>query len=334
MVATTTALLMAAGIAAAGSAGSAAIGSHAAGKAADTQVAAGEQAQQDAQKAVDEANPQIQQAADTGIGWVGDAADYGSQQVSDAQQKGAAGVQAATDKANALLDPYAAAGTDATKRLSDLAGEKFQFSQDDPSYKWRLQQGQQALERSAAARGSLLGGGTAKAMARYSQGLASTEYQNAFNRWDTTRRTSAGILDPLAGRGLTAAGQSGQNTIFAGKYGSDTGIDAAKFGAGLGYDAATFGANLKYNSASQQAQNKISGARTLADILAGNANAKAAGTVGSANAWGGALNSSTSNLGQLILLSSLLEGNGGGSGAPTVNPNDFSLWGMTKPTVP
>ena len=53
---------------------------------------------------------------------------------------------------------------------------------DDPSYQFRLDEGLKALERSAAARGTLLTGGAAKAMQRYAQDVASTEYQNSYAR--------------------------------------------------------------------------------------------------------------------------------------------------------
>jgi hypothetical protein len=52
----------------------------------------------------------------------------------------------------------------------------------DPSYQFRLQQGQQALENSASARGLLRSGGTMKDLIDYGQNAASQEYQNAYNR--------------------------------------------------------------------------------------------------------------------------------------------------------
>lgn len=53
----------------------------------------------------------------------------------------------------------------------------------DPSYQWRLKQGTEALENSAAARGGLLSGNTGRALTDYAQNTASKEYQNEFNRW-------------------------------------------------------------------------------------------------------------------------------------------------------
>lgn len=53
---------------------------------------------------------------------------------------------------------------------------------NDPGYQFRLQQGQQALERSAAAKGSATGGSALKAAARYGQDYSSNEYGNVYNR--------------------------------------------------------------------------------------------------------------------------------------------------------
>lgn len=52
----------------------------------------------------------------------------------------------------------------------------------DPSYQFRLSQGQQALENSAAARGGLLSGNTGRALQDYGQGAASQEYGNIWDR--------------------------------------------------------------------------------------------------------------------------------------------------------
>ena len=53
---------------------------------------------------------------------------------------------------------------------------------DTNAYKFRFNQGQQALERSAASKGMLNSGNTLAALADYGQGAASQEYGNEFNR--------------------------------------------------------------------------------------------------------------------------------------------------------
>lgn len=72
-----------------------------------------------------------------------------------------------------------------------------------PDYKFRLQEGMKAIERSAAARGGLRSGATMKAIGNYSQGVAAGEWGNYVNR-----------LSALAGIGQQATqdtAQLGQN---------------------------------------------------------------------------------------------------------------------------
>lgn len=78
------------------------------------------------------------------------------------------------------LDPWAQEGSGAMK---DLASGSFMNNwQADPGYQFRLQEGQKALEGSAAAKGMLNSSGTMKSLMRYGQGLASQEYGNIYNR--------------------------------------------------------------------------------------------------------------------------------------------------------
>ena len=64
----------------------------------------------------------------------------------------------------------------------------------NPSYQFRLQGGQQAIDRSAAARGMLRTGGTLKDLAQYGQNFASQEYESAYDRalreYDLTRQNA------------------------------------------------------------------------------------------------------------------------------------------------
>jgi hypothetical protein len=79
----------------------------------------------------------------------------------------------------AAPDPYAAAAYTAPvpftmPTATDMAA--------DPGYQFRLQQGQEALERSGAARGVTRTGGTLKDIVDYGQRAASQEYGNVYNR--------------------------------------------------------------------------------------------------------------------------------------------------------
>ena len=80
----------------------------------------------------------------------------------------------------------------------------------DPGYDFRMQEGAKALERSASARGGLMGGAAGKAMSRYGQDYASNEYSNAYNRFNSDRDQRFNKLSSLANMGQSAAAQSGQ----------------------------------------------------------------------------------------------------------------------------
>jgi len=138
------------------------------------------------------------------------------------------------DKQAALQEPFRQGGLTAQNQIMQLLGiggdttaagygslaKSFgtdQFQQD-PGYAFRQSEGMKALERSAAARGSLLSGGTMKGIQRFGQDLASQEYQNAFNRYQVERAARLNPLQSLMGSGQSAAnvttgaaGQMGQN---------------------------------------------------------------------------------------------------------------------------
>ena len=92
--------------------------------------------------------------------------------------------------------------------------------QADPGYAFRLSEGQKALDRQAAARGGLISGGALKAATRYGQDMGSQEYQNAFNRYQTSRTNQLQPLGNLMASGQAAASNQG---VAAGNYGTNAG---------------------------------------------------------------------------------------------------------------
>jgi len=78
----------------------------------------------------------------------------------------------------------------------------------DPGYAFRFKEGLKAVDRSAAARGGLLGGNQIRGLVDYGQGSASQEYTNAFNRFQTER---SNIYNNLAG--IAGIGQTSANTV-------------------------------------------------------------------------------------------------------------------------
>jgi hypothetical protein len=113
--------------------------------------------------------------------------------------------------------PWMQAGVRALPKL-EAASEYTPFGQAqfraDPGYAFRLSEGQKALDRQAAARGGLISGAALAGAQRYGQDMASQEYLNAFNRYQTERQAKLGPLQSLAGVGQSAVnqlGQAGQN---------------------------------------------------------------------------------------------------------------------------
>lgn len=143
------------------------------------------------------------------------------------------------------------------------SGQNFSSPKDmveaDPGYKFRLDQGTKALERSAAARGGLFSGKTGKSLQDFSQGLASQEYGNAYNR-----------LASLAGIGQSATNQmvnANQNTGAQLSDLATQGGNARASGYIGAYQADPFNAGNLMNMATQFGSAAImSDRRTKEDI--------------------------------------------------------------------
>jgi hypothetical protein len=173
---------------------------------------------------------------------------------------------AALDRQLALQQPFTTAGTTSVNQLSAMtqpggaATKEFAYQpfnyQADPGYAFRMKQGMDAMNATAAARGGLISGNALKAGQTFGQEMGSQEYGAAFNRYlqnyanaqNTFQLNRNNLLDPL--KFLTNVGQAG---------------------------------------ASNQAANVGSfGAANAANTM-GAANATAAGQIGSANAYSNAI---------------------------------------------
>jgi len=141
----------------------------------------------------------------------GDAARSAADTAGAASDRAVALQREQYEKQLAMQKPFYDVGVNALPEL--VAASKYtnfgpQQFQQDPGYAFRLKEGQQALDRSAAARGGLISGGALKAAQRYGQEMGSQEYTNAFNRYQTER---AARLQPL--QSLTGFGQTTANTL-------------------------------------------------------------------------------------------------------------------------
>jgi len=107
----------------------------------------------------------------------------------------------------------------------------------DPGYQFRLQQGQMANQAMLNKAGGLIGGNALQGMNDYNQGMASQEYANTFNRYQTQRGNIYNTLASIAGLGQTAQGQ--QNQLAQNFANTQTGLIT---GAGAAQAAGQVGA--------------------------------------------------------------------------------------------
>ncbi len=229
----------------------------------------------------------------------------GAQQVSDATMGGQGHIDAAKNQSNQALEgvyneekgnlnPYLATGQQGLDYLSaafkpggSLAGTFKAPTAEEaaatPGYEFQRNEGTKAVQRSAAAAGGLGSGGTMKALDQYSQGLASTYYQNAYNNalqaYQTNHQNTLQGYMALTGVGQNATNQfnsaaqnygnlTSANTLNAGQAYANMGLQGSEFNAGFG----------------------LQGSKIANDYYMQGAGASAAGTMGAANSWQNALN--------------------------------------------
>ena len=179
-------------------------------------------------------------------------------------------------------------------------GQQFQAptditEQNDPGYQARLKMGTDAIQRSAAARGGVLTGGTAKALDQYGQDYASNEYGNVYNRALNTFGTNYGVWN------------NDQNNIYSRLLGlSNSGQQAAGQLGAFGQESAN---NVTGNLLG-------TGDQIGKDYGLGGA-ANASGIYNQGSALAGGLNGITGSLSQLLMLKQLGLGGGGYGGVNT-----------------
>jgi len=103
--------------------------------------------------------------------------------------------------------PYRQAGYNALTQMQAPSFYKdFKYSNmtSDPGYSFRLNQGQKAINNSAAARGGLQSGKALKAAAAYGQEMGSQEYNNAYSRYMQSKTQNFNQYATISGLGQTA----------------------------------------------------------------------------------------------------------------------------------
>lgn len=104
----------------------------------------------------------------------------------------------------------------------------------DPGYGFRMKEGMQALDRSAAARGGLLSGATLKGAERFGQDMASNEYNNAYNRYVGNQATQRNALAGLTGFAPTASSAMQAGDVSYGGNAANLASNTANAMAGAG----------------------------------------------------------------------------------------------------
>lgn len=107
---------------------------------------------------------------------------------------------------------------------------------NDPSYQFEMQTQQLALNKQEAASGGLYSTGALNNALQYAQGLASTDYQNAFNRSQSAQNQQFNYL-----QALTGGGQVGTNNVGAAGANAAAGISSAAAGYGNAVGAGAIG---------------------------------------------------------------------------------------------
>lgn len=161
-----------------------------------------------------------------------------------------------TASLSALADALGVNGPEGSQRaLSAFTGS--------PGYQFQLQQGVNALDRSANARGNLYSGSQLKSLTEYGQGLANQEWNN--------------YLSQLAG--LAGSGQSAAGTL--------TNLTAAN---------SNNVANTLLGTAGNMASFRLGGLNAITGANQNIGDAAASGIIGPANAW----NQGLTNLSTLV----------------------------------
>jgi len=191
--------------------------------------------------------------------------------------------------------------------------------QADPGYQFRLDQGNKAINNSAAARGGLLSGATLKAIAEYNSGAASQEYGAAQGRFagnqalaqnaqNTAYNQFGQDRNNLQGAQINAFNQFGSNrdnasNVYQNAYSrwndqNNTIFNRLSSLSGMGQTAATnqggyqqnFGANMQnaqQNLSTGIANNYQNYGTNQANLLSNNGQALSNQAIQTANATGG-----------------------------------------------
>jgi hypothetical protein len=176
------------------------------------------------------------------IGGVG--AYLGGQQQGEASRHASDIQQTLFQQTQQNLQPWMQSGNMALSQINQGLQPGGQFEhmfglqdfQASPAYQFNLEQGKLALDKAAASRGKFYAPSTLQDIAKYSQGLASNEFQNAFSNYQTGIGNIWNRLQTVSGGGQNAAANLGTNATAMGQQ-----LGANTIGAGNASAAQTVG---------------------------------------------------------------------------------------------
>lgn len=226
------------------------------------------------------------------------------------------------------LQPYLTAGVTGVNSLTAALAPGGSLTQQftaptaaeaaaTPGYQFQLDQGTQALQRSLAATGGIQSGGAAKSITQYAQGLASTNYQNAYNNaantFQMSRNNTYQGLTALTGVGQNAAQQFNAAAQNYGNTTSANNLTAAQYSGNAG----------------------LQGVQIAGSALTGGANAQSSAAIGQGNAINTAISGATSVLGNAAQDYSITQALNPyfGSAVPTAGPTALNSFGLTSATT-
>lgn len=262
---------------------------------------------------------------------------YGSNKASKAAKSAAQTQAAAADRATEVqkemydqtrsdFDPFRKTGTNALGRLVGFNPQSYQGSQfsyngssnpsyasqqyqpsqfnfeESPSYQFRKEQGMDGIQSQAAAGGGLLSGATLKALNQYNSNLASQEYDNAFNQYQTdenrnfNRYLNQEQLNSGQHQQAFNNWQSQDNNAYS-RYTTDQNNKYQRL-----FDLVGMG----QNAAAQQGQAGMTTGQAIANNTMAGTNALAAGQVANANNWANTAN----NMGSMAMTYAMMKNKG------------------------
>lgn len=266
----------------------------------------------------------VQGAAAQGQAGIGNAVTGAQNYMSGALGTANQGLSQVFQGQTANLAPYLNLGATAANSFASAMApggalqqtfnpQSVQSAINTPGLQFQMNQGNQAIQNSAAARGLSQSGATMKAMDDYSQGLASTYYQQAFNNqlqsYQTNFQNALNANTAASNIGLGASGQynqaamnygnlSSSNNMNAATYMGNAGLQGAEASAGIGMQGGVAsgnlqlqGANMANNYFMQGAQGQAAGilgqGQAFSNMMSGLGSAAGFGAMGEGGYYGG-----------------------------------------------